>query len=599
MKKTEDTLSITASRLRFQISSEVHFENFSYTFEPGRIYIFKGRSGCGKTTLLSMLAGYIRPTGGKVLYSPAVRRSKIAFFSESSLCFNDLTVLENLALFHKDRNEIASVLNLVGLEGKEKQKASSLSKGETARLAIARTILSDSTVLFFDEPTANLDSENGARIFSILRALSRTKLVLVATQEEVAYEESDVLFRYHGDTLSFDEEKPEIRKDAVPSGKEYSLSLPRPDRPRPSFKILAKFLGGIARRSWKQLLLLIPVLCVLLFMSFLSLSVTQKTGNEILYESMAGHGIAGSVLETFAEGDDRVFLGTGAVAPSDGTVYFAAVPQSPSFSYLGNTYELASANETVLPSSLASKYGLKAGDKASFLVLGEERELTVRDIYVPSEPVFDGVFKDISEDTKSTLRKVNAPLFLSSELLDAAASSQGVTYFCSREFLLREDALSFGPAIRAAVDSDTAQLIEHKTNYDRIWYWILGGCGVLFFASLYFLSVTASAAFQKETAVFKMSRGTLASPFWVLTAFSLASLILSGAIFGIVLASVRDPLNKFLSDFYASKGVLNFFGAPEAALLFAALLFLLLVLSSLLNLFFVFLRYKNRMKRKQ
>ena len=178
-------------------------QGVSCDFEEGTLYAIVGKSGCGKTTFLSMLAGLDLPTEGTVNFNGTstadldrdkYRREHAALICQSFNLFPLLTVLEN----------IIYPMELRGVKGKEahdkaveklaavdldesyhKRLPAMLSGGEQQRVAIARALASDARVLLADEPTGNLDTENGDNILSILENLAHEHgyCVIVVTHD--------------------------------------------------------------------------------------------------------------------------------------------------------------------------------------------------------------------------------------------------------------------------------------------------------------------------------------------------------------------------------------------------------------------------------
>lgn len=175
----------------------------TWPFETGRVYAIVGKSGSGKTTLLSLLAGLDLPTEGDVLYEGVstarmnleqYRREKVAVIYQSFRLFPLLTVAENVmypmelrGMKAKDaRKRAAALVEQVGLPYSVLHRyPTMLSGGEQQRVAIARALSMDTRVLLADEPTGNLDTANGVRIFSILQELAHQKgyCVIVVTHD--------------------------------------------------------------------------------------------------------------------------------------------------------------------------------------------------------------------------------------------------------------------------------------------------------------------------------------------------------------------------------------------------------------------------------
>lgn len=178
----------------------------SCSFEMGKFYAIVGKSGSGKTTLLSLLAGLDLPVSGDIFYEGSslkelnrdqYRRQEVSVIYQAFHLFPLLNALENvmypMELNHKKGKEAAQtakeLLRRVGLpESIEKQLPARMSGGEQQRVAIARALASQAKVILADEPTGNLDSENGQNIVEILLALAHEegKCVIITHDEEIA-----------------------------------------------------------------------------------------------------------------------------------------------------------------------------------------------------------------------------------------------------------------------------------------------------------------------------------------------------------------------------------------------------------------------------
>lgn len=189
--------------------------NVTYSFESGKMYAIVGKSGSGKTTLLSLLAGLDLPTQGEVLFEDTptrtidcdlYRRDKVSVIYQTYNLFPLLTILENvmypLRLNKVPKKEAAEVaikkLNSVGLDDQFFNRLPSmLSGGEQQRVAIARALASKANVILADEPTGNLDSENGKNIIETLKRLAHEEnyCVIVVTHDLAISDEADFFIR--------------------------------------------------------------------------------------------------------------------------------------------------------------------------------------------------------------------------------------------------------------------------------------------------------------------------------------------------------------------------------------------------------------------
>lgn len=168
--------------------SDVHLR-----IREGEYVSIAGPSGCGKTTLLSLLGLLDTPTTGTYLLegttvtnlSPAeraaVRNRRIGFIFQAFNLISDLTVSENveLPLIYRGLSEpersrrAQSALEKVGMSHRAKHYPAQLSGGQQQRVAVARAVAGEPAILLADEPTGNLDSQNGEAVMDLLRDLHR------------------------------------------------------------------------------------------------------------------------------------------------------------------------------------------------------------------------------------------------------------------------------------------------------------------------------------------------------------------------------------------------------------------------------------------
>jgi phospholipid/cholesterol/gamma-HCH transport system ATP-binding protein len=164
--------------------------DLNLTVQEGEMVIIMGESGSGKTVLLRLINGLLKPDKGEILIDGIEInklserellkiRKGIGFVFQSDALFDSLNVYENLALYlriHREdgiRERVGKVLRYVGLSGKEELYPNELSGGMRKRLAIAREIVRNPKYLLLDEPTANLDAENTENIIQLIEKMER------------------------------------------------------------------------------------------------------------------------------------------------------------------------------------------------------------------------------------------------------------------------------------------------------------------------------------------------------------------------------------------------------------------------------------------
>jgi ABC-2 type transport system ATP-binding protein len=180
-------------------------DNVSFDVRAGEIFGFLGPNGAGKTTTIRMLTGLLTPTAGtaEVVGLDVVSRSRevrqvIGYMSQRFSLYPDLTVGENIELFaglygvtgDAYRRRRAWVLEMAGLDGRERRMTAELSLGWKQRLALGCAVLHEPSVLFLDEPTSGVDPLARRRFWDLIDALAaRGTTVLVSTHymEEAEY----------------------------------------------------------------------------------------------------------------------------------------------------------------------------------------------------------------------------------------------------------------------------------------------------------------------------------------------------------------------------------------------------------------------------
>jgi ABC-type lipoprotein export system ATPase subunit len=181
----------------------------SFQIRKGEMVALLGSSGSGKSTLLNLMAGLMKPTEGEIYiadHNIAVmgenklaefRRRHIGFIFQSYELIPNLTVRENIELplvFQSVRPSIRKqkallLLEQVGIPDKGGMFPSQLSGGQQQRVSIARSLITEPSVIFADEPTGNLDTKTEEEIISILMRLNeslQTTFVIVTHEHEVA-----------------------------------------------------------------------------------------------------------------------------------------------------------------------------------------------------------------------------------------------------------------------------------------------------------------------------------------------------------------------------------------------------------------------------
>ena len=197
----------------------------SLAVNEGEFVCLVGKSGCGKTTLLSLLSGLEKPTKGKVNLDgreittssedelALFRRENVGFIFQSFNLIPTLSAWENVALplfplkmtSEERRKRATELLNKMELGHRLEHLPSALSGGEKQRVAIARALINNPKIIFADEPTGNLDSSTGEAIMDILNKLHRDEgvaILMVTHEVELAKAANRVIRMKDGEVVS-------------------------------------------------------------------------------------------------------------------------------------------------------------------------------------------------------------------------------------------------------------------------------------------------------------------------------------------------------------------------------------------------------------
>lgn len=182
-------------------------DGVSLAVSEGEFLVIEGASGCGKTTLISLLSGLDRPTSGRIHFDgrditdlgeddlAPLRATSIGFVFQNFHLVPSLTARENVMFPAQLANDQAAagkadaLLDQVGLSHRALSYPHQLSGGEKQRTAICRALVNGPRVIFADEPTGNLDSANGQAVLELLLALRRERgvtLVMVTHNREMS-----------------------------------------------------------------------------------------------------------------------------------------------------------------------------------------------------------------------------------------------------------------------------------------------------------------------------------------------------------------------------------------------------------------------------
>jgi putative ABC transport system ATP-binding protein len=200
--------------------------NVAFEVSQGELVLLIGPSGSGKTTLLNLIAALDRPDSGKILVdgldvtgmsrsaAAGYRDERVGMIFQSYNLLPQLTALENILLpmiprRRPNRRRALELLETVGLGDRGRHRPSELSGGEQQRVAVARALINDPSLILADEPIGNLDDENARKIIALLSdaCRQRGKTVFLVTHDREMVGPADRVFEVRTGSLTSIERK--------------------------------------------------------------------------------------------------------------------------------------------------------------------------------------------------------------------------------------------------------------------------------------------------------------------------------------------------------------------------------------------------------
>ncbi len=187
-------MSIEVQHLLKQYGTQKAVNDISFTINKGEIVGFLGPNGAGKSTTMKIITGYTKADAGNakvcginVNQSPIETKQKIGYLPESNALYYEMYVKEYLKFIagvHQIPNaelQVASVIELTGLQVEQKKKIGQLSKGYKQRVGLAAALIHNPEVLILDEPTSGLDPNQIIEIRNVIKEQGKDKTVLFSS----------------------------------------------------------------------------------------------------------------------------------------------------------------------------------------------------------------------------------------------------------------------------------------------------------------------------------------------------------------------------------------------------------------------------------
>jgi len=263
--------------------------SISVDFDSAGIVFIVGKNGSGKSTFLNLIGAMNKPTSGSIIvdgkninkqkksFSERYRRSEVSYVLSNNALLYELNVIENLELplvvegvlnSTNRKKRVQDIIKKFDLDILCDRKINELSSGQLQRISVARALVKDSRIVLCDEPTENLDEESTIKIFSLLKEISKEKLVLVVTHEK------DLAHAYGDRVIELDHGK--IIRDELLTKKRsnFRLNMNENINQKSSFLGILKYFKLFIHKQFIIMLLIIWLFSVVftIFGNFYALS---------------------------------------------------------------------------------------------------------------------------------------------------------------------------------------------------------------------------------------------------------------------------------------------------------------------------------------
>jgi phospholipid/cholesterol/gamma-HCH transport system ATP-binding protein len=234
---------ITVEGLTAGYGDNIILENVNFKVRKSEVFIILGGSGCGKSTLLKYMIGLYKTDRGKVVINGVdimsvddetlkKVRTGIGVLFQSGALIGSMTLAENVSLPLFDFKELSPEfirllvnmkLGMVNLAGYDHHYPAELSGGMKKRAGLARAMVMDPTILFFDEPSAGLDPVTSAEIYDMIKSINEN----LGTTMVIVTHDLDLIFRIAHRVIMLDKEERGIIAEGAPSELKKIDSDPR------------------------------------------------------------------------------------------------------------------------------------------------------------------------------------------------------------------------------------------------------------------------------------------------------------------------------------------------------------------------------------
>ena len=177
------------NNVTFRYEKENVLENYTFSVDKYEIFLIKGKSGIGKSTILNLIAGFENPFGGEILLdgiditNEKIEKRNIGYLFQEYALFPHLNVYQNIlyGISQLNKNEkekrVSELLDIVQMKGFEKRYPNDLSGGEKQRIALARSLANRPKLILLDEPFSSLNEELKDKLRMDLRNILKNQKI--------------------------------------------------------------------------------------------------------------------------------------------------------------------------------------------------------------------------------------------------------------------------------------------------------------------------------------------------------------------------------------------------------------------------------------
>jgi hypothetical protein len=489
-------------------------------------------------------------------------------------------------------------LEKVGLTGKESEKANLLSKGEAERLGLARLCLQNRKIILLDEPDANLDILCQEKIAVLIRNLSRTKIVIIASHSVPQGKDfADVIISYRPDKALVCSTDQDLMVDSttIPASsapKEKQSSLP--------FPIFKKLLGCLFSSTAKRFAVFFPILIVLNCFVLFSSLFSANTGSSFVYDHLNACGINGVLTQEKEKGSVQTATPFSLTFVGDDESSFSVYNDDDSLALPSANLVITMPNSIILPSGMCQKRNWKTGDNVSVIVSGRTLILSIEKIYPESTVTEetlekDSLFSKTTSQARQNLLLCNNPILVPRAVGLLSQGDSNSLGYCSSLFFKNSTSLASGPLFLTDSKGDSTLIFwKSKLASSNLYFSFVWGGIVLSLASYFLFLTGVKDSWSSTQLFFRLSDGSFKRGNLVFLSY--IAIFQALAILGSILLyfALAPALNHSLIAFYKIEEIIPLFVFSWQTVFIFSVTQLGLIF---LTVFFLAIRNKIDMKR--